>query len=286
MSIKLGNKDIKEIYIGVNGEKRKIKEGYIGVNGILKKIYSLNSSSWEWNENFGSTFEENKQWWDSLASQVGNISAEDRLALVGKEPIVYLNTEFLGVNANVPISVICIGADQDGEGTLTFQTKGALQTPIKFTTMVWSTSTAKTECDNFAKACSAYNAMAQIIKLTCTHTGSRQSEANIETKGKCWLPSEQEMGLNAFSPSAKECTKGAAIHMGYKYYENNNKRIKYKINTDGTLSADAVGYWERSRFYNTNGYICYVDKNGGPQYNLYSAEFYLAPAFTIGKVPA
>ena len=53
MSILLGNggvKEVKEIYVGVDGKPRKVKDGYIGVDGTPRKFYSairpLEEYSW------------------------------------------------------------------------------------------------------------------------------------------------------------------------------------------------------------------------------------------------
>lgn len=43
MSILLGNggvKNVKEIYVGVDGKPRKVKEGYVGVDGVPRKFYT------------------------------------------------------------------------------------------------------------------------------------------------------------------------------------------------------------------------------------------------------
>lgn len=53
MSILLGTKAVKEIYIGANGKPRKVKEGYVGVGGVARRFYSalpakdtLENTSW------------------------------------------------------------------------------------------------------------------------------------------------------------------------------------------------------------------------------------------------
>ena len=33
-----GPKDVKEIYVGINGAPRKVKEGYIGVGGAPRRF--------------------------------------------------------------------------------------------------------------------------------------------------------------------------------------------------------------------------------------------------------
>ena len=40
MSIQIGDRQVKELYIGVNGQPRKVTEGYVGVNGVPRRFYS------------------------------------------------------------------------------------------------------------------------------------------------------------------------------------------------------------------------------------------------------
>lgn len=44
MSVQIGDKNVKEIYVGVDGKARKVKEGYVGVGGGVKRFYTTKPS--------------------------------------------------------------------------------------------------------------------------------------------------------------------------------------------------------------------------------------------------
>jgi hypothetical protein len=96
------------------------------------------------------------------------------------------------------------------------------------------------------------------------------------------------MGLDTYSSisvanstTAKaECTNG--YNASYQYYTNNTSRIKYVLDSTGTLTTTTGWYWERSRGYNSSNVVCYVNTDGTADYAGYSGSHGLAPAFVIG----
>lgn len=107
---------------------------------------------------------------------------------------------------------------------------------------VWIGSTARTQCQNFYNYCSAKDSIKTVSKGTCPNisTSSSRSDAVTYTDETVWIPSEREMGLDAYSPlsvansstSKAECTSG--YNTAYSYYNSNSRRIKYIMTADGT----------------------------------------------------
>jgi hypothetical protein len=156
---------------------------------------------------------------------------------------------------------------------------------------VWIGSTARTQCQNFYNYCSAKDSIKTVSKGTCPNisTSSSRSDAVTYNDETVWIPSEREMGLDAYSPlsvansstSKAECTNG--YNAAYSYYNSNSRRIKYIMTADGTsVDTSTCYYWERSRDYGGSNTVCGVDASGGASASGYGGSFYLAPAFTIG----
>lgn len=226
-------------------------------------------------------------WWAGLKRWITtNASADDRAACVGKKKLVSLSTAVLGANA---ATMVCIGADQDGTDTLTFQTEGTLPTSTIFgSNAVWIGSTARTECQNFYNYCSAKASIKTVSKGTCPSTNTSRSGTATYNDETVWLPSEREMGLDSYAPlstansttSNAECTKG--YNAAYSYYTSDITRVKYSMNANGTLTTSTVYYWERSLYYNHSNFVCIVSRNGYAYPNTSNSSYYLAPAFVIG----
>ena len=188
--------------------------------------------------------------------------------------------------------MVCIGADQDGTGTLTFQTEGTLPTNTVFddSSAAWIGSAARSQCQNFYNYCSAKNSIKTVSKGTCPSTNDSRNGSVTYNNETVWLPSEREMGLDNYAPistansttSKAECTKGH--NAAYSYYTNNSRRIKYQMNANGSLTSSAQWYWERSRYYHSNrsNRVGSVHTDGSADYGYYDGSRGLAPAFVIG----
>lgn len=238
---------------------------------------------WEWGDE---TTAGDADWWEGLKAWCSSATSEERAACVGKKKKVTLSAAVAGWSSGANVSMICVDSDVDADNSLTFHTEGCSPTGAVFgSNALWASSTAKTSAENFANNCSATNSILEVTKLTCSLcNNSRTNAADVETTAKGWIPSEQEMGLNSYSPSAGECTKGRPAHMGYKQYNSNAARIKYSCAADGTISTTARVYWERSRYYSTSysNRVCRVGYSGSASGNGYNDSCYLAPAFVIG----
>ena len=248
------------------------------------KTITVSAEYWTWGSE---TATGDAAWWAGLKNWAANATASERAACVGKKKLVSLSTAVLGANA---ATMICIGADQDGTGTLTFQTAGALPTSTVFgsSNAVWIGSTARTQCQNFYNYCSAKASIKTVSKGTCPDRVSGKNGTATYNDETVWIPSETEMGLDNYSSLTKsnsttsnsECTKG--YNAGYSYYTSNATRVKYQMNANGTLTTSTVWYWERSRYYNYSNYVCFVYGDGSAYTNYYGGSGSLAPAFVIG----
>ena len=277
----------KTIYVGVNGIARRAKKAYIGVNGVARIFWD---KSFDWGDE---TVIGDANWWAGLKDWVLSSTAAERAACVGKKKLVSLSTAVLGANA---ATMICIGADQDGVGTLTFQTAGVLPTTTTFSpaadqwNVLWIGSKARTECQNFYNYCSAKTSIKTVKKGTCNSANKSRAGTAVYNDETVWIPSEREMGGNEYAAISvsnstttnAECCYG--YNEAYSYYTNNSRRIKYAMNASGILTTTAKRYWERSRYYyDGNGKrSCEVRDTGQCNWYYPNENHYLAPAFVIG----
>ena len=248
------------------------------------KTITVSAQYWSWGSE---TATGDASWWAGLKNWVANASSSERAACVGKKKLVSLSTAVLGANA---ATMICIGADQDGSKTLTFQTAGLLPNTTVFgSDAVWIGSTARAQCQNFYNYCSAKASIKTISKGTCPDCVSGQNGTATYNNETVWIPSETEMGFDDMyssltkknsTTSNSECTKG--YNAAYSYYTSNTTRVKYTMNANGSLTTNSGWYWERSRGYNYSSYVCYVSNDGSASINGYNGNVYLAPAFVIG----
>ena len=267
----------------ISGQKITINVAQ-GTNYLApaSKQITVNATYWEWGSE---TAVGDASWWAGLKAWAASASTSERSACVGKKKKVSLSTAVLGANQ---ASMVCIGADQDGTGTLAFQTEGTLPTSTVFgNSQDWPSSTARTQCQNFYNYCSAKNSIKTVKKGLAARNSSRNGAVTYSDE-TVWLPSEREMGLDNYSSlstansttSKAECTQG--YNAAYSYYTNNSRRVKYKMNASGSLTSSTDWYWERSRYYTNSSRVCGVDGDGSAYGYTYSDSRGLAPAFVIG----
>ena len=248
------------------------------------KTITVSAQYWSWGSE---TATGDAAWWAGLKNWVANASSYERAACVGKKKLVSLSTAVLGANA---ATMICIGADQDGSKTLTFQTAGLLPNTTVFgSDAVWIGSTARAQCQNFYNYCSAKSSIKTVSKGTCPDCVSDQNGTATYNNETVWIPSETEMGFNDMyssltkknsTTSNSECTKG--YNTAYSYYTSNTTRAKYTMNANGSLTTNPNWYWERSRGCYASGRVCDVYNDGSANDNHYYNSSGLAPAFVIG----
>ena len=273
----------------ISGQKITINVAQ-GTNYLApaSKQITVNATYWEWGSE---TAVGDASWWAGLKTWAASASISERSACVGKKKKVSLSTAVLGADQ---ASMVCIGADQDGTGTLTFQTQGTLPTNTVFddSSAAWIGSTARSQCQNFYNYCSAKNSIKTVSKGTCPSTNDSRNGSVTYNNETVWLPSEREMGLDSYAPistansttSKAECTQGH--NAAYSYYTDNSRRIKYQMNANGSLTRSAEHYWERSRYYYSvnQSVVCVVYFGGqaGSSDCYYGGSRGLAPAFVIG----
>ena len=248
------------------------------------KTITVSAEYWSWGSE---TATGDAAWWAGLKSWAANASASERAACVGKKKLVSLSTAVLGANA---ATMICIGADQDGTGTLTFQTAGTLPTKFAFSDSgtAWIGSRARSHCQSFYNYCSAKASIKTVSKGVAAYSISRNGAVTY-TNETVWLTSEREMGLDSYSSlstansttSKAECTNG--YNAAYSYYTSNTARTKYTMNANGTLTTTAQYYWERSRYCYSSNRVCSIYDDGSVSVTDYNSSIGLAPAFVIGN---
>ena len=249
------------------------------------KTITVSAEYWSWGADGGTV---DAAWFTGLknylASHTGaSIKTSSGGAILGTTKSVTLSSAVLGTTTHL---IRVIGVDQDANNTVTFQTKNCLSQYTSFgSSAVWIGSTARSLCQNYYNAFPGKGAIKTIKKGTCPNYGDRNQNVtyNDET---VFLLSEREFGLDTYSPlstansttSKAECTQGK--NFAYSYYTSNATRIMYL----GDTSTSSYGYpWERSRYYNSSNFVCYVGSDGGANYNIYNDSSGLAPAFVIGN---
>lgn len=116
--------------------------------------------------------------------------------------------------------------------------------------------------------------MKPITKVTDGVGNSSDAEANLRTT-KDYLPLLAEFEIFGARTYANQYEQNHQKQ--YDYYKNGNPKIKY----NHSATTTAVGWWERSAYYNHATYFCYVNANGSANYTDASRSNGLAPAFLI-----
>ena len=245
---------------------------------------TVSATYWEWGSE---TATGDADWWAGLKTWAASATASERAACVGKTKYMALSTAVLGCST---VSMLCIGYDCDGTGTLAFQTQGVCPTSTVFGSSngKWVGSTVRTQCQNFYSYCAAKDSIKSVSKGTCASTSSSRAGTATYNTETVWLPSEREVGLDSYSPlstansttSNAECTSG--YNTAYSYYSSNSARIKYAMGSTGSLTTTTRIWWERSLRYGNTSVACFVSTDGTASYSSYGNSFYLAPAFVIG----
>lgn len=251
------------------------------------KTITVSAEYWSWGADGGTV---DAAWFaglkNYLASHSGaSIKTSSGGAILGTTKSVTLSSAVLGTTTHL---IRVIGVDQDANNTVTFQTKNCLSQYTSFgSNAVWIGSTARSLCQNYYNAFPGKAAIKTIKKGTCPSTNSSRNGDVTYNDETVFLLSEREFGLDSYSPlsvansstSKAECTQGK--NFAYSYYTSNATRIMYL----GDTSTSSYGYpWERSRCYDTSGYVCFVINNGSASnYSHYSDGSGLAPAFVIGN---
>lgn len=246
------------------------------------KQITINATYWAWGSE---TAVGDASWWAGLKTWAASASSSERKNCVGKTKRVSLSSAILGGNQ---VLMRCVGADQDGTGTLAFNAVSALPNDTSFgSSAVWIGSTARSLCQDFYNKCSAKNAIKTVKKGTCPNYGSRNESVTYNNE-TVFLLSEREYGLDNYSPistansttSKAECTQG--YNAAYSYFTNNSKRIMYRGDANGNPTSNYAYQWERSRGYSSSDDVCIVDIDGSANRSSYNYSRGLAPAFVIG----
>lgn len=265
----------------------KVAEG-TNHNAPANKTISVSVQLWN---GWGSETEVgDSDWWDGLKNWTINASSAERKACVGKTKRISLSPTLLGGSQ---VLMRCVGADQDGVGTLTFTAVSALPNKYKFDNYrgYWIGSVARDQvCQLFYDRCSAKNAIKTVKKGTCSSANiSRNSNVSYNDE-KVFLLSEREYGLDLCSSisvensttSKAECTYG--YNAAYNYFTNNSTRVTYLGDSIGNPTSNYADQWTRSVYYADSKYISKLQgviggQTAGSKYD--NTQGY-APAFVIG----
>lgn len=247
------------------------------------KTVTVTASYWEWGSE---TAVGDAKWWAGLKTWAAKASSIERQNCVGKTKRVSLSSSVLGGNQ---VLMRCVGADQDGIGTLAFNAVSALPNSTKFSSNgIWIGSTARGLCQDFYNRCSAKDSIKTVKKGTCPSTNSSRNGSVTYNDETVFLLSEREYGLDSYSPistsnsttSKAECTQG--YNAAYSYYINNSRRVMYLGDANGNPTSSYAYQWERSSRYNFSDYACRVNGDGSASGSNCNNDYGLAPAFVIG----
>lgn len=248
------------------------------------KQITINATYWTWGSE---TAVGDASWWAGLKAWAVSASSSERKNCVGKTKKVSLSSAILDGNQ---VLMRCVGADQDGTGTLAFNAVSVLPNTTSFgNNAVWIGSTARSLCQDFYNKCSAKNAIKTVKKGTCPNINDSRNNSVTYNNETVFLLSEREYGLDIYSPISTEnsktfnaeCTQ--EYNAAYSYFTNNSKRVMYRGDANGNPTSDYGRQWERSRYYSSSNTVCIVGRDGSADYGTYYVDSYgLAPAFVIG----
>ena len=239
------------------------------------KTITVSAEYWSWGADDDTV---DAAWFAGLknylqSNSVATINAQN---WIGKTKSVTLTSAVLGTTTH---SITCIDVNKDGNNTVTFQTTNMLNDYLANgfgNSPIYSSSYAKTECQNYYNAFPGKASIKTVSKGTNT---SYNSSSIVYTDEAVFTPSIHEMGLTSYSyaPSTEEYTNG--VSSAYSYYSNNNSRIKKKGD-----SGSANYYWTRSRSSYSTSRVCRISNTGGASgtTSYSSTTCGLAPAFVIG----
>ena len=210
-------------------------------------------------------------WFAELQKVVQNGEAEAEW--VGLTKSVTLSSAVQGTTTHL---IRCIGINQDGNNTITFQTKNCLTTSSAFgSSAIWSNSFARTICQSYYNAFPGKSYIKTVSKGTNTSYNTSSVAYTDET---VWLPSIYEVGLSSYQykPVGAEYTQGCSTP--YSYYADNTSRVKYQNDSSST----AKKWWTRSRKVADTGYVCRIEEAGSARFGSSGVTSWIAPAFVIG----
>ncbi len=248
------------------------------------KTITVSAEYWSWGSDGGTV---DAAWFTGLKNYLtshtgASIKTSNGGDILGTTKSVTLSSAVLGTTTHL---IRVIGVDQDADNTVTFQTKNCLSEQTDFgNNAVWIGSTAKSLCQNYYNAFPGKAAIKTINKGTCANYGSRNEKVtyNDET---VFLLSEREFGLDSDSPLSTansgtfhaECT--LRKNFAYNYYTSNTTRTMYL----GDASTRDGQPWERSRSYEFEVRVCFVNYLGTASRVACGSLRGLAPAFVIGN---
>ena len=107
------------------------------------------------------------------------------------------------------------------------------------------------------------------------NTGGGSNTASYVTASVDYLPLLAEFeifGTRSYANSAEQ-----NYQQQYQYYKNGNSKVKYRHSS----TSSTAFWWERSPYYNTSTYFCFVNTTGGATYYTAGYSIGLAPAFRV-----
>ena len=229
-------------------------------------------------------------WWLALKEWATGASAAERAAWIGKTKKTSLSTAVLGAEA---FTMRCIGADEDGEGTLTFESAYLAPSDNIFagtsTTASWMKGDVRALCQDIYKYCSAKDAIKTVSKGTCAGINTSRNGTPTYNNETVFLLSEREIGYDSYAPisvansttTKAECTYG--YNAPYSYYANGGSRVKNQGTVSGNAASTTYAYWLRSRYYKSSSPTKMLRiSSGNISDKSYNSAQCLAPAFVIG----
>lgn len=122
---------------------------------------------------------------------------------------------------------------------------------------------------------SALRAVMKPMNIYTDNTGGGNNTASYVTKTVDYLPLLAEFeifGTRSYANSAEQNYQAQ-----YQYYKNGNSKVKYRH----SATSSTAYWWERSPYYYTSFYFCYVYTSGAASYYSARSSIGLAPAFRV-----
>ena len=312
MSILLGAggvKNVKEIYVGVDGKPRKVKEGYVGVNGAPRLFYraapplppkgtTLEQCTWEQIRMIADA---------GLAAQYFKVGDTKSVLLKGTASKLSLNTTYyvyiLGFDHDGNKNTIDFGTFKDASGkdiclisgfsgdsdfymNTSHTNAGGWKNSYMRNTILGSTKaangnagtdTATSPKANTLMSClpAELRAVMKPMTIYTDNVGGGSDSASNVTATVDYLPLLAEYEI--FGSNSYANTNETSHQTQYEYFRDGGSKVKYRSDSTGSTA----GWWERSPIRSYSRTFCLVSSNGNASNNSAGYSYGVAPAFRV-----
>ena len=317
MSILLGNgglRNVKEIYVGVDGKPRKVKEGYVGVNGVPRLFYRAAPPL----PPIGTTLEQCT--WAEIR-QIADAGKAAEYFKAGDTKAVHLKGTASKLSLDITYYVYILGFDhnlandQSAKNTIDFGTfkdasgkdiclisgysndsdfymntshtnVGGWKNSYMRNTILGSTKaangnagtdTATSPKANTLMSClpAELRAVMKPMTIYTDNVGGGSNSASNVTATVDYLPLLAEYEI--FGSNSYANTNETSHQTQYEYFRDGGSKVKYRSDSTGSTAH----WWARSLYRHNSSYFCTVNGYGNASNHHAGYSYGVAPAFRV-----